>query len=61
MIEVNHTEYWRSKAGDYEYLYHEQKNICDGYRAILKDLIDIKKSDVEKCKENIRKIEPNMV
>jgi len=42
MIEVNHTEYWRSKAGDYEHLYHEQKNICDGYRQIIKDLIEIK-------------------
>lgn len=61
MIEVNPADYWRSKAGDYEHLYHEQKNICDGYRQIIRELMDIKTKIPEECKENIRKIEQNVV
>lgn len=28
-------EFWRRQAHDYEYLYKEQKDICEGYKKII--------------------------
>jgi hypothetical protein len=48
-------EFWINKAHDYEYLYKEQKDICDGYKKIIDEYrlimgID-KQSDKEEVKE----------
>lgn len=39
-------EFWRQKAADYEWMFLEQKSLCDGYRKIIEELqqqiIDLK-------------------
>jgi len=35
MEDVKNIEFWRMKAHDYEWLYKEQKDICDGYKKII--------------------------
>lgn len=35
MEEATDIEFWRRQAHDYEYLYKEQKDICEGYKKII--------------------------
>lgn len=42
MIENNpnlEIEYWRKKALDYEYMYHEQRKMAEGYKKLLEEKI----------------------
>lgn len=39
-------EFWRRQTADYQWLYQEQKDICDGYRKIIMEL----KEEIEKLK-----------
>jgi hypothetical protein len=47
---MNDIEYWRNKALDYEWMFKEQRNICNGYKEIIEELnIQIKKFNIEKA------------
>ena len=47
-METQDIEFWRHKANDYEWMWKEQKDICDGYRRINEEkLIEIKDMNIK--------------
>ena len=50
---IDQVEYWRQKCHDYEWMYKEQKDICDGYRKIIEELkSEMKDLKIENTKLN---------
>lgn len=53
-METNDIEFWRGKSNEWEWLFKEQKDICDGYRQIIKE----KDEMINELRLTILKIKP---